>query len=149
MTVTIRDVRESRHAIGELADLGGVSRRTVRYYVQEGLLSAPLGVGRGRHYGPEHLEQLLKVKALQEQGRTLDEIRRELRPSSPPAARRATAGDDPDLPRTAWRRLVVAPGVELHIAAHVRMPAPGKLHDLAAWCRQLFSVHDKDEETDA
>ena len=62
------DVRESRHAIGELADLGGVSRRTVRYYVQEGLLPAPLGVGRGRHYGAEHLEQLLKVKALQEQG---------------------------------------------------------------------------------
>lgn len=33
-----------------MAELGGVSRRTVRYYVQEGLLSAPLGVGRGRHY---------------------------------------------------------------------------------------------------
>ena len=61
--------------VAELADLGGVSRRTVRFYVQEGLLQPPLGVGRGRHYGPEHLKRLLEVKALQEQGRSLSEIR--------------------------------------------------------------------------
>ena len=65
-----------RYAIGDLAELGGVSRRTVRYYVQENLLPAPLGVGRGNHYGPAHLDRLLKVKALQEAGRSLDEIRR-------------------------------------------------------------------------
>ena len=47
-----------RYGIAELAALGGVTRRTVRYYVQQGLLPAPLGVGRGRHYGPEHLARL-------------------------------------------------------------------------------------------
>ena len=52
-----------RYAIGDLAQLADVSRRTVRYYVQEGLLPAPLGVGRGNHYGPEHLERILEVKA--------------------------------------------------------------------------------------
>src|SRR4029450_5566499 len=67
-----------RYAIGDLADLGGVSRRTVRYYVQEGLLPPPLGVGRGNHYGPDHLDRLLRVKELQERGRSLDEIRRVL-----------------------------------------------------------------------
>ena len=66
---------DERYAVGELADLGGVSRRTVRYYVQEGLIPAPLGVGRGDHYGREHLDRLLQVKALQEAGRSLDEIR--------------------------------------------------------------------------
>jgi len=84
---------EPRYAIGDLAELGGVSRRTVRYYVQEGLLPAPLGVGRGNHYGPAHLERLLNVKALQENGRTLDEIRQALRQrprrtDDPTAARR-------------------------------------------------------------
>src|SRR6478609_8886644 len=64
-----------RYAIGDLADLGGVSRRTVRYYVQEGLLPAPLGLGRGNHYTREHLDQLLRVKAMQEAGHTLDEIK--------------------------------------------------------------------------
>jgi len=33
-----------RFSVGELAELGGVSRRTVRYYVQEGLIPAPLGL---------------------------------------------------------------------------------------------------------
>jgi DNA-binding transcriptional MerR regulator len=69
-------VTATRYSIDELASLGGVSRRTVRYYVQENLIPAPLGLGRGRHYTPEHLQQLLRVKALQESGRTLDEIRR-------------------------------------------------------------------------
>ena len=77
-----------RYAIEELATLGGVSRRTVRYYVQEGLIPPPLGLGRGNHYTPEHLEQLLRVKALQENGRTLVEIRRVLdrMPNRPSAA---------------------------------------------------------------
>ena len=65
----------ARYAIGDLARLAGVSRRTVRYYVQEGLIPPPLGVGRGNHYGPEHLDRILHVKAMQEAGRTLGEIR--------------------------------------------------------------------------
>ena len=90
---------EPRYAIGDLADLGGVSRRTVRYYVQEDLLPPPFGVGRGNHYGRAHLDQLLRVKALQEVGRTLDEIRREIQPAraaraaspKPPSNRRCRA----------------------------------------------------------
>ena len=71
--------QDPRYGIADLAELGGVSRRTVRYYVQEGLLPAPFGVGRGQHYGPAHLERLLAVKRLQQIGLALDEIRRELR----------------------------------------------------------------------
>ena len=82
---------EPRYAIGDLADLGGVSRRTVRYYVQENLLPPPFGVGRGNHYGRAHLDQLLRVKALQESGRTLDEIRREIQPRG----QRANASSKP------------------------------------------------------
>src|SRR6478752_4701961 len=100
----------SRYAIGDLAGLGGVSRRTVRYYVQEGLLPAPHGVGRGNHYGAEHLDQLLKVKSLQEAGRTLDEIRRELTKRSRRRDLQAPRWDAGEpLPRTLWRRLIVAP----------------------------------------
>ena len=72
-----------RYGIKELAELGGVSRRTVRYYTQEKLLPPPLGVGRGRHYGRQHLGALLKVKSLQEAGQTLEEIRRTLSGKQP------------------------------------------------------------------
>jgi DNA-binding transcriptional MerR regulator len=126
-----------RYAIGDLARLAGVSRRTVRYYVQEGLIPAPLGVGRGNHYGADHLEQLVRVKALQEGGRTLDEIRRTLaggnrRRAPQPASEPIAVG------RSLWRRLALAPGVELHVADNVRLPSPGRLEELAAWCRSQF-----------
>lgn len=138
-----------RYAIGDLARLGGVSRRTVRYYVQERLIPPPFGVGRGNHYGPEHLERLLRVKALQEAGRTLDEIR-----GASPATDVATPGRATGpihVERSLWRRLSLAPGVELHIAGHVRLPSPGQLQELAAWCRQHLASTIDDEEggTDA
>lgn len=141
-----------RYGIGDLADLASVSRRTVRYYVQEGLLPPPLGVGRGNHYAPEHLEQLIRVKAMQEAGRTLDEIKRIVAPGARGAlSRSAPASHDQAQPveRALWRRLTLAPGIELHVAGNVRLPPPGKLHALAAWCRTHFSVSAKDEDADA
>ena len=135
---------ETRYAIGDLAELGGVSRRTVRYYVQEGLLPAPFGVGRGNHYGPEHLDRLLRVKALQEAGRTLDEIRLALDGSpralthSPAAARL----QEVPIPRELWRRLTLAPGVELHVSGDARLPSAAHLAELASWCRRHLSGAD-------
>lgn len=126
------DAEQGLYNADELADLGGVSRRTVRYYVQEGLIPAPLGVGRGRHYGRAHLDRLLEVKAQQEAGRSLDDIR---------AGREPARGPRPaqPLPRTTWRRLSLAPGVELHVAHDIPLPAPGRLEELASWCRQHLS----------
>ena len=57
---------DTSYSIGELAALGGVSRRTVRYYVQRGLLQAPTGLGRGRHYTQRHLDTLIRIRKLQE-----------------------------------------------------------------------------------
>jgi len=133
---------EPRYAIGDLAELGGVSRRTVRYYVQEGLIPAPLGVGRGNHYGPGHLEHLLRVKALQEAGHTLEAIRGVLSgaqsapsPASAPASR-TVAGL---APRSLWRRITLAPGVELHLSSEVALPSPARLTELATWCQDNLS----------
>lgn len=142
----------SRYAIGDLATLGGVSRRTVRYYVQEGLIPPPLGLGRGNHYTPEHLKQLLRVKEMQEAGRTLEEIRQSLGQKGERAARRqAASAEEQPLPRSLWRRLPVAPGVELHVASTVRLPPPAKLREFADWCRlhftdTAFEKGEKDED---
>ena len=137
-------VKTRDYGIAELAELGGVSRRTVRYYVQEGLLPAPFGVGRGRHYGPAHLEQLLRVKALQEEGRSLTEIRAIL------AGKRDGHGASrvPSAPsRSPWTRLELAPGVELHVAGGVRIPPPGKLAELTDWCRRVFRREEGEDGT--
>jgi len=134
-----------RYAIGELATLGGVSRRTVRYYVQEGLIPPPLGLGRGNHYTAEHLEQLLRVKAMQESGRTLVEIQRAL--GQPTNGHRHDESRREELPsRSLWRRIEVTPGVELHVTSTVRLPPPARLRELAEWCRLHFAGTDEAEE---
>jgi DNA-binding transcriptional MerR regulator len=125
----------ARYAIGDLATLGGVSRRTVRYYVQEGLIPAPLGLGRGNHYTADHLDQLLRVKAMQEAGRTLDEVRRALGQAGKLPRAGQPPHEEPAQPRSLWRRIALVPGVELHVASTARLPPPVRLRELADWCR--------------
>ena len=139
---------DARYAIGDLARLAGVSRRTVRYYVQEGLIPAPLGVGRGNHYSREHLDEILRVKAMQEAGRTLDEIRNGPTPGARTKRRDRETAAAPE--RTLWRRLSLSPGVEIHIASHVRLPSPSRLQELTDWCRDHFpTANEEDEGNDA
>jgi DNA-binding transcriptional MerR regulator len=135
-----------RYAVGDLARLAGVSRRTVRYYVQEGLIPAPFGVGRGDHYGAEHLARILHVKAMQDAGKSLDEIRRASSGSRPKGQPQPAA--EPPIERTLWRRLTLAPGVELHVGDGVALPPPGRLQELAAWCRLYFPSGSQNEEDD-
>jgi DNA-binding transcriptional MerR regulator len=78
------------YGIKELAELGGVTRRTVRYYVQRGLLPTPLGTGRGPHYTVAHLERLIHIRKLQETGVPLAEISAQL-DGIPQASMRAPA----------------------------------------------------------
>ncbi len=150
MTVTVYIVfvsdNDRRYGIDELADLGGVSRRTVRFYVQEGLLPVPLGVGRGSHYDRTHLERLLEVKAEQEAGRSLDDIRARRRPSSGRPGQAVAAEPETSVPRSSWRRLELAPGVELHVASDLRLPAAARLDELVNWCRQHLRRNTEGEE---
>jgi DNA-binding transcriptional MerR regulator len=128
-------MREGLYGVAELAELGGVSRRTVRYYVQEGLIPPPLGVGRGRHYDRRHLERLLLVKALQEQGLSLEDVRQAARRGAP-ALPPAPAPLVPPARRSSWTRIELLPGLELHVSSDWRVPAPARLAELAQWLAQ-------------
>ena len=138
------DDEQGRFNIDELADLGGVSRRTVRYYVQEGLLPAPLGVGRGRHYDQSHLGRQLHVQTAQEAGRSLDDLRAGRTPSS--GRSHPAAAPPRPLPRSAWRRVELGPGVELHLAHDIKLPAGSRLDELVEWCRRHLSRNTEGEE---
>lgn len=147
---------DARYAVGDLAALGGVSRRTVRYYVQEGLIPPPTGLGRGHHYGPGHLDALLRVKAMQESGQTLDDIRRSLQGRSGPVGRTARSrSPSPALPpaepapaHSLWQRVSIAAGVEVHIASGRPLPSPAALLELRDWCRRHLAPpnHDVDRK---
>jgi DNA-binding transcriptional MerR regulator len=62
-------------SIGELADRAAVTPRTIRYYVELGLLPSPSGTGNRAVYGREHLDRLMTIKKLQLGRLSLDEIR--------------------------------------------------------------------------
>lgn len=69
---------QREYSISELADEAGVSTRTVRYYVSEGLLPPPLGSGPNSRYTNAHREQLEIIGSLKAQFLPLREIRRRL-----------------------------------------------------------------------
>jgi Ca-activated chloride channel family protein len=73
---------ETSYKLDELAAAAGVSPRTVRYYVQRGLLPAPAFRGRDTAYSGEHLLRLRAIKRLQESFLPLDAIQAELEKSS-------------------------------------------------------------------
>ena len=63
-----------QYTIEDLCELTGFSRRTIRYYVQEGLIDPPAGRGRGGFYFDSHLDKLRKIKTLQDKGLRLSAI---------------------------------------------------------------------------
>ena len=48
--------------------------RTIRYYIQKGLIAGPDGERRGAWYTPAHLADLLRIRQWQETGLSLDAI---------------------------------------------------------------------------
>jgi DNA-binding transcriptional MerR regulator len=147
---------EVRYGVEELAEWlnrevsdprDEVSRRTIRYFVQEGLLQEPYGLGRGKHYGPEHLQRLRDIRELQKQGLSLSEVRLRLAKASRPGMAARVA---PDLvapvPSSPWRRVELLPGVELHVSGRYRLPSPGRLEELAEWCRQSLRPGTTEDE---
>ncbi|GAA2088011.1 MerR family transcriptional regulator [Actinomadura alba] len=99
--------------IGELADLAGVTTRTVRHYHHCGLLPEPARRSNGyRVYGLRDALELVRIRRLTELGLSLDEVRdvppttpaRNCTRSSPnstptwPGKRTSSAGDAPAWP---------------------------------------------------
>ena len=127
---------ETSYKLDELAAAAGVSPRTVRYYVQRGLLPAPAFRGRDTAYSGEHLLRLRAIKRLQESFLPLDAIQAELEKSSREELEGLVTADGgkprlpglvdvphpyrtPSRPAVAGERLVryvLRPGLELHLS---------------------------------
>jgi len=97
------------YSLDELCALSGISKRTIRYYIQLGLVDRPAGETRGARYGPAHAEQLARIRRLSDDGFSLERIR----------ALQQEGDADRDLTRyrsgavETWTRLFVADGIEL------------------------------------
>ncbi len=147
-----------------LGALCGVSERTIRYYVEQGILPAPRGRGRGSHFDDDHLVRLKLVRAMQKAGvelaaiaEYLEELEGELK------ARGAGLGDALAIwtgrneqaeiraeLRKRWGgpvhalRYRVAEGVELVVDMDA-MPEQRRMQSIVQMLRQAFEEDDGGE----
>ncbi len=95
--------------LDELATLADLPRRTVRYYIQLGLVDRPIGETRAAHYLAHHLEQLLQIRKWTTAGVSLERIRELLSGEPPPVPQRPRGAGSVEV----WSHLVITDGVEL------------------------------------
>ncbi len=123
-------------SLDELATLAALPKRTVRYYIQMGLLDRPVGETRGAHYLPSHLDALLRIRQLTEAGISLERVREVLRGDPPAVPPRARQPGSVEVRSHIW----IAPGVELQVSPEQAGATPDDIRKLAqavtaAWQR--------------
>ena len=121
--------------ITELCTLADLSARTVRFYIQQGLVSRPTGEKKGAKYNKVHLDQLLSIKKWQAAGLSLERIRELLVEPD--------ANDVPLKPKwpgmvEVWSHLHIADGVELNVEPNRAGLAP---EELRAFLRQVMEAY--------
>jgi len=109
-----------------LATLAGLPRRTVRYYIQLGLVDRPVGETRAAHYLPRHLEQLLQIRKWSDAGVSLERIRELLSGEPPPVPPRPRGPGSVEV----WSHLVVSDGVEVTLEPGRAGLAPEEVREL-------------------
>ena len=104
---------ENKLTIDEVSGLTAVSPRTIRFYIQKGLVDRPVGQRKAAHYTRGHVRQLLEIEKWKAAGVSLDAIRGIM------AGEQAGPGV-PDPVRQPGEirlcsRVWLAPGLELHL----------------------------------
>jgi DNA-binding transcriptional MerR regulator len=97
---------EPRFSLDELVDATGVNKRTIRYYIQQGVVPPSAGKGRSAHYTAAHVEAVTRIRDLRDRNLSIDEIRELLDEEATP--QHAAQGD-------VWNRIVLHPALEIHV----------------------------------
>ena len=150
---------DKRYTITELAKLSDVSVRTIRYYIQEGIIDRPLGRGRGAHFDDRHLLQLKRTRLLQSTGFDLNAIRDEgvdmhslltnlydreidklasMRLTLREALRLMSHKRQARMGESGAMRLPMADGVDLLVSEDTDLPSPRDLVEIAMLIRGKF-----------
>lgn len=139
---TVMNAEDRTFDIDELAALTATPVRTIRFYIQEGLVPRPLGAGRGARYAAAHLESLLAIRRWQEQGLTLGGIRQRLAAPAAEAPPRREPGSV-----EVWSHIHLRPGIELRIDPTQAGLNPEQLRALArAALEAAHQILDQDKE---
>ncbi len=126
-----------RFSLDELCKLAALPVRTVRYYIQIGLLSRPEGEKRGAHYLPRHLDQLLRIRQLSDAGVSLERIREVLHGGeAQPVPARPRAPGSVVVRSHVW----LGPGLELQVTPEEAALSPEQLRQLIHAVTQAYQA---------
>ena len=103
-----------RYTMADLEKETGLSPRTIRFYITQGLLPSASGRGVGATYGPSHLLRLKAIGLLKQENTPLEQIRQRLdgmRDSELAAMLEVETAPREDR----WRRVMLHPDLELHV----------------------------------
>jgi DNA-binding transcriptional MerR regulator len=148
-------VPSNTYTLRQLNERSGLSVRTIRYYIKEGLLGAPLTAGSKACYPAGHLPRLRLIRRLQEEqhmpladiAEQLSELHELLRTSNPAeAAVRRVRTPTPTpvrlravLPENShWERVVLHRDVEIQVRRPTTTAVNRRLHKLLALAKELF-----------
>ena len=123
-------------SLDELCALTDLSKRTVRYYVQLGLVNRPEGETRAAKYFPQHLEQLLLIKKWTAAGVSLDRIRELLQGGPAPVPDRGRRPGSLEV----CSHLHVAEGIELVIEPTRAGLSPEQLRSFVRSVMQAYEA---------
>ena len=132
-------------SLDELCTLTDLTKRTVRYYVQIGLVNRPEGETRAAKYSPQHLEQLLLVKKWTAAGVSLDRIRELLQGGLAPVPERGRVPGSIEV----CSHLHIAEGVELVIEPTRAGLTPEQLRHFVRAVMSAYEQINQDSTTKA
>ncbi len=119
----------------QLSEQSGVPARTIRYYIQLGLLAAPEGSKRGASYGTSHLADALRIRQWQETGLSLDAIAGLLQARHDPPVAPARPGAV-----EVRSHLIIADGLELVVAPERARLTQAQLRSLFRTVQQAYAA---------
>jgi DNA-binding transcriptional MerR regulator len=125
------------YSADELSSLSGTPRRTIRYYIQLGLVDRPEGETRAAFYTWQHLNQLLRIRELTEQGVSLDRIAQRLK--TPETLASASAPVSPGS-ISVRSHLQIAAGVSVEIDPALASLTPEQLR---AFARDILAAYQR------
>lgn len=119
----------------------GISRRTIRYYIQRGLLPPPLGSRRGSYYTEDHLTRLRLIHELSRQGTPLIRIKNLIEddPDRPPALPEPEANPQ----RQRFERINLPHGLELNVPQHLL--SDQQIHSIRNFIIEIIRGEQEDE----
>lgn len=135
-------MQKKHYTIQELSELTGYSRRTIRYYIQEGLLHPPSGRGRGGFYYDSHIKKLSQIKSLQDKGLKLESIAEFL---TKPEGRKVQADEIPPS-REIWIKHPLSDGIEIHIRRDQEEKHRKKLEELIRIAKSTLKTGERKNE---